>query len=398
MMFASATATENNIDAVTEALTREIKAQLSDVSLDFGLIFLSPHFTLAATQIVRHIQENLEIDLLIGCTGEGIIGRAVEIEREPAISLLVGHLPSVTLNHFSLEPLDWDDVLQDKELFYQVLNLTATPKFCVLMADPFSVPMDKVLDAFNRYLPDTPLIGGMASGARSRGGNILIANQRLLTRGAVGVAFSGDVDVDVIVSQGCRPIGQPIYVTQAEQNVLYSLEDEVPLLRLQQMLDSVSLEDKQLLRTNGLFVGRAIDHSQEDLGRGDFLIRSLMGVDEQKGTISIGDYIQNGERIQLHVRDASTAVEDLEMMLSPQMFFGKPQGAMLFSCNGRGTRLYDHPNGDINTIQSVLGGVDLAGFFCAGEIGPIGGKSFLHGHTACMALFRTPDGVQLDEL
>lgn len=396
LFFASATATDHNIDAALTTLIHEIKAQIGDSVIDFGLIFLSPHFTLSATQLTQRLQESLAIDVLIGCTGEGIIGRAVEIENEPAISLMVAYLPDTTVTPFTLEPLDWDDLLNDERLFNQVVNLPEACKLYVLLADPFSAPVEKILQAFNQYQPNVPLIGGLASGARSRGGNVLVANQRLLSRGAVGVGFAGNIEIDVIVSQGCRPIGQPLQVTQAERNIIYSLADEIPLMQLQKMLEQVPNADKQLLRDNGLFIGRAISKDEANLGRGDFLIRAVMDVNEQTGAISIGDYVQKGEWIQLHVRDASTAVEDLEMMLSPQMFFGKPSGAMLFSCNGRGTRLYDHPNGDITTIQTVLGGVDLAGFFCAGEIGPIGGQSFLHGHTASMALFRQPTTLPLN--
>jgi len=396
MLFASATATERNVDRMVERLASQIEAQIDEQPLDFGLIFLSPHFTLGAMQIVNQLTMALRLRVLLGCTGEGVIGRAVEIENEPAITLVVGHLPAVELVPFTLEPLDWQDMLEDEALFRQVISVPEASKLFVLLADPFSTPVDQVLTAFNTYHAGVPIIGGMASGARSRGGNVMISNNRLLTRGAVGVAFAGAVEVDVIVSQGCRPIGEPMTVTRAERNMIYSLEGEPPLLRLQRMLEWVPEADRELLKENGLFVGRAINQDQKVLGRGDFLIRGLMGVDEQSGAIAVGDYLQVGETIQLHVRDASTAEEDLEMMLSPQMFFGAPSGALLFSCNGRGTRLYDHPNGDIATIQSILGGVDLAGFFCAGELGPIGGKNFLHGHTASMALFRPTETTPAD--
>jgi small ligand-binding sensory domain FIST len=166
-----------------------------------------------------------------------------------------------------------------------------------------------------------------------------------------------------------------------------SLEGEPPLKHLQNLVAQLSEEDQALLK-NGLFVGRAIETGYGHLGRGDFLIRSLLGVDRQSGAIGVGDSIHEGETIQFHLRDQRTAEEDLEMLLTPQALDSPPCGALLFSCNGRGTRLYDHPNGDISTIQNILGGVNLAGFFAAGEIGPVGGKNFLHGHTASMALFR----------
>ena len=394
MRFASATATERRVDEAIETLVAQIDAQVGDLSLDFGLLFFSPHFILSAAKLADQLVRRLNLSVLTGCSGEGVIGRVVEIEKEPAITLLVAHMPQVSLTPFILEPLRWDDSLRTESLFRQAIPAPDECKLFLMLADPFTTPTEKVLQAFNTYYPGIPIIGGLASGTQNRGGNILVANKRLFTRGAVGVAFAGAVEVDIIVSQGCRPIGEPLIVTEAKQNVIYSLEDEAPLTRIQRMLQNISPADQALLQENGLFVGVAVNEEQEMMGRGDFLVRGLVGVDEQSGAIAIGDTLQDGETIQLHVRDASTAEEDLEMMLSPQSFFGLPKGALLFSCNGRGTRLYNHPNGDISIIQAILAGVDLAGFFCVGEIGPIGGYNFLHSHTASMAFFRP--GLTLD--
>jgi small ligand-binding sensory domain FIST len=205
--------------------------------------------------------------------------------------------------------------------------------------------------------------------------------------GLVGVALGGAVQVDVIVSQGCRPVGPVFQVTSARNNIIDSLEGEPPMERIGGVLESLDESERELLR-NGLFIGRAIDSTRETLGRGDFLIRGVIGADSRTGAIAVGDMIENGERVQFHLRDARTAREDLEMMLTPHALFGAPSGAFLFSCNGRGTNLYSEPDGDISAINSFFRGIDLAGFFCAGEIGPIGGKNFLHGHTASLALIR----------
>jgi small ligand-binding sensory domain FIST len=261
------------------------------------------------------------------------------------------------------------------------------PKLVLLLADPFTTPMDMVLTAFNDFYPALPLIGGIASGSTRAGGNALLFNERLLNHGAVGVTLAGNLDVDIIVSQGCRPIGQPLMVTNAWQNLIYTLEGEPPLVHLQKLFQELPAKDRDLLQ-NGLYLGRAISPSEEILGRGDFLVRGVMGIDQRSGAMVVSDYIDANEMVQFHLRDASTAAEDLEMMLAPQLFYDPPSGGLLFSCNGRGTRLYSHPNGDIRTIQKVVGEINLAGFFCAGEIGPIGGKNFLHGQTASLALFR----------
>ena len=330
---------------------------------------------------------------MLGSTAEGVIGREEEIEREPAITLVAARLPGVELAPFVLQPSNWDELLNDPPSFHQAVGAPDSTKLFMMVADPFTTPMDDVLDAFNSCYINLPLIGGLASGSSRPGGNALLLNDRLINNGAVGVAFSGDFEVDVIVSQGCRPIGRALKVTNADRNMIFSLEGETPLVYLQHLIEQLPADDKALLN-NGLFIGRAISPDEETLGRGDFLIRGVMGIHQESEAIVVGDNIEVGETIQFHLRDASTAKEDLEMMLTSRNCFTTHQVVgYYFPVMGRGTRLYDHPNGDVETIQGILGNINLAGFFCAGEIGPIGGKNFLHGHTASMVLFR-PQAVE----
>ncbi len=387
MLFASAITTARTIEEVSRGLTQQIKAQMAGYPLDLALVFLSPHFRVEVTDLVERLWAGLDPGLLIGCTAEGVIGREQEIEREPAVTLVAAHLPGVTLTPFTLQSMDWRRTLSEESALRQAVDAPPETKLFMMLADPFTTPMDAVLEAFNIYYRDVPIIGGMASGSQRAGGNALIFNDRILNNGAIGLALAGAFEVDLIVSQGCRPIGQPFTVTSSRENVIFSLEGEPPLARIQELVLGMTTADRSLLQ-NGLFIGRAVGADRAALGRGDFLIRGVMGLDQESGVMVVGDYIDEGETVQFHLRDATTAEEDLEMMLAPQLLFDPPCGGFLFSCNGRGTRLYDHPNGDVNIIQKVIGGIDLAGFFCAGEIGPIGGKNFLHGHTASLALFR----------
>lgn len=387
MLFASAMTTERSVEQAVAHLADQIEAQLAGLSPDLALMFLSPHYRLEAAGLVAGLQNRLKPPVLLGCTAEGVIGRDHEIEREPAISLVAAHLPGVELTPFTLQSMDWRKTLSEAAELRGMVNAPAETKLFMLLADPFTTPSDAVLEAFNLYYPDVPIIGGMASGSQRAGGNALIFNDRVLNNGAVGLALAGAFEADIIVSQGCRPVGQPFTVTSARENVIFSLAGQSPLVQIQELVQALSPTDRVLLQ-NGLFIGRAVDSDLELVGRGDFLIRGVMGLDQESGVMVVGDYINEGETVQFHLRDAGTAEEDLEMMLAPQLLFDPPCGGFLFSCNGRGTRLYDHPNGDISIIQKVIGGLDLAGFFCAGEIGPIGGKNFLHGHTASLALFR----------
>lgn len=386
MQFASATTTERSIDRAVDSLTRQIRAQIDAPDCDLAFIFLSSHFNPIAPFVTDRLRDALKPRTLIGCTCEGVIGREHELENRPAITVLVAWLPRVAILPFALNRDDWD-ALDDESRFCELLTAPPAARLFLLIGDPYSTPMDRLLDAFNRCYAGVPMIGGMASGAAYPGGNTLILNDRAFNAGAVGVALAGDFDFDVIVSQGCRPFGKTFTVTQASGNVISKLDGMPPVPLIEQLIEQLPDEDRLLLK-NGLFVGHAVGLDKSALGRGDFVIRTFMGADRTTGAMAIGDSIHTGETIQFHLRDQNTATEDLEMLLMPQTLDVPPSGGLLFSCNGRGTRLYDHPNGDIATVQNLLGGVSIAGFFCAGELGPIGGKNFLHGHTASLVLFR----------
>jgi small ligand-binding sensory domain FIST len=390
MFFASAQTTQDKLRYAIPSLVAQVREQMKGRSIDAIFAFLSPNFFDSAVIFSRELRFALQPQLLLGCTGESIIGRYEEIESEPAISLVAAHLPGITLTPFALQTDDWPSLLANTNGLRNRIGANGEPKLLIMLADPFSTPMDSLLTSLRDAYDGLPVIGGMASGARRPGGNALLLNGQLYSSGAVAVALAGALDVDLIVSQGCRPIGRTFRITKAERNIILTIDDQPPLLSLQLLYRDLSEEERDLIRNGGLFIGRAIrtDIDDELLGRGDFLIRSVIGVDHEIGALTVGNYVQEGELIQFHLRDADTAQEDLEMMLLPQTLYEAPSGGLLFSCNGRGTRLYDHPNGDISTIQEALGGIDIAGFFCAGELGPIGGQNFVHGHTASLVLFR----------
>ncbi|MBI3362626.1 MAG: FIST C-terminal domain-containing protein [Chloroflexi bacterium] len=387
MLFASATTTEHNPNAAVGALAAQIGARGIEHRPDLVLAFLSGHSARTAREIAESLNAALDPRVLAACTAEGVIGHEEEIEREPAVAIVAARLPGVELAPFAIQADEWRDVLGGAEAFRRAVAAPEAVKMFILIADPFTSPMDEVLEAFNTHYPGVPVIGGMASGAQMPGGNLLVLNHQYLNAGGVGISLAGSFDVEIVVSQGCRPIGRPLTVTGAEDNIILGIEGKPAFIEVRELFATLSEEERALLQ-NGLFVGRAIKPVDEEVGRGDFLIRGVLGGDPESGAMAIGDTIGEGETIQFHVRDAATAQEDLEMMLLPQTFRDPPAGAFLFSCNGRGRRLYDHPNGDISAIQQMIGVMPLAGFFCAGEIGPIGGKNFLHGHTASLALIR----------
>ena len=386
MSFVSAIANHSDLEQALADLLRQVEPGWP---IDVAFLFVSTYFTNEIDDIVTRLQAELKPGVLLGCTAEGVIGGEKEIENEPAISLVVARLPGVQITPFMLQPgsSEWHRMLLSPGEFCRAVDVPADARLFMLLADPFSIPIDDVLHAFTTCYPGIPMVGGMASGALRPNGNVLIANDFLTRQGAVGLAFSGNLSVDIIVSQGCRPIWRPFKVLSAHRNLIYSLEGRPPLAWLQDLIPELPDEDRALLQ-NGLFIGRAIEPTLDEMGRGDFLVRGLTGIDQENGAIAISDSVMEGETIQFHLRDAITAQEDLEMLLIPQMFRQPPSGGLLFTCNGRGTRLYDHPNGDISIIQKSIKNVRLAGFFCAGEIGPVANQNFVHGHTVSLALFR----------
>lgn len=389
MRFFSSASTEADFEDALKSLIQQTLSQTGDTKLDLVIVFASAHYTHAMREITHDLLAALQPGMMLGCTAEGVIDRDQELESGPAIVLLGARLPEVELTPFILhaDSLDWPRLLLDQDEFTRRVAAPDGTKLFLLLGDPFSTPMDDLLRSFNNYYPGTPAFGGMASGALRPDGNVLFVNDQITSQGAVGVAISGAVDVDIVVSQGCRPVWRPFRISSSRRNQIYALEERPPLAWLQDLIPTLSEDDRRLLQT-GLFVGKSVSSHQDDLGRGDFVIRGVVGIDQESGAIAIGDSVMDGEVIQFHLRDSSTAREDLEMMLIPQVFRERASGGLLFLCNGRGSRLYGSPNGDLSVIQPNIKNVPLVGFFCAGEVAPIAGINYLHGHTAALALFR----------
>jgi small ligand-binding sensory domain FIST len=230
------------------------------------------------------------------------------------------------------------------------------------------------------------VVGGLASAAGRPHGNVLMLNDWLSSEGGFAIALHGALRADVVVSQGCAPIGPPLEVTAAEENFILQLDGRPAVARTEEVLRELPESDRARLE-QGLYVGRPARGDAS--GSGDWLIRNLLGADRERGALAIGDRVAAHEKVRLHVRDARAATSDMQMLLSPQAFDSRPGGVIAFLCNGRGRMLYGEPDRDIALLQAALGGdVPVAGMFCAGEVGPVGEKNFLHGHTASIAILR----------
>jgi small ligand-binding sensory domain FIST len=373
------------IAAVTQA-AGTLRAELGPGPVDLVMAFFTRHLATPPDAIGEALQRALAPGCRIGVSAGAVVTTDREIEQGPALSLIAARLPGVEVEPFLLDPSSWGEAMDDPLEFAKHTRGVDGAELLVLFGDPFTLDIERTLVAFNRHAPGLRVVGGMASAGMRPNANLLFLNDWTAHEGGVAVALSGALRVDVVVSQGCRPIGPPLAVTRVDQNVILELDGQPALERAEQVLRELPESEHAHLR-HGLYVGRPARVAGGS-GRGDYLIRNLLGADRDRGALAVGDRVVEQERVRLHVRDASIAIEDLEMLLSPQAFDSKAQAALMFSCNGRGTSFFGQAHRDVATLQDALGGVPLAGFFAAGEIGPVGDHNYLHGQTASIAIVR----------
>ncbi len=365
------------VEAVGE-VAGEILERLDGARPDLLVCFASAHHVGALEDVVGGIHKLLEPGAMIGCTAAGVAGGGLEVEEGPALSVFAACLGAGSLHALALESHDTDD----GTAIVGWPDSVPAAGTLLMLADPFSFPVADVLALCNARVPDLRIVGGLASAGGLPGANRLILGDTVRVGGAVAVMCSEDVPVRPIVSQGCRPIGTPLTVTRAERNLVYELAGRPAMARLQELVAAATDDERELMR-HGLHLGVVVDEHKVDFARGDFLVRNVLGADQRSGALAIGEHVDVGTTVQFQVRDAVAADEDLRALLAPV----HGDAALLFTCNGRGTHLFTEANHDAATVEDLLGSVPLAGAFCAGEIGPIGGRNFLHGFTASVAVF-----------
>ena len=321
---------------------------------------------------------------VVGCSCEATIGAGLELENEKSISLWAARLPQAEITPLHLQFVrsggesaitGWPD---------ELAGVWPTDSCLIGLNEPFEFPVDYLLEQFNEDRPGLPIVGGIASGAQEPGISRLLLNEKTFDSGWVGIRIA-NTTVRTIVSQGCRPIGKPMVITQAERNIIQQIGGKGALDVLSELFQTLPTREQRIFQ-KGLQIGRVINEYQDSFEYGDFLIRNIMGVDQENRSISIGDYVRPGQTVQFHIRDHESASAELTQLLKIQTANQAPKAAMLFTCNGRGLNLFQDPNHDAACIQAVAP-IPLAGFFAAGEIGPVGEKNFLHGFTASVVLF-----------
>lgn len=380
-------------DAVSDC-ANSIKTEFVTSTASLIVAFVSEHHSAEFDTLPELIRQHIDAGLLIGCSGGGVIGAGQEVEHRPGFAMTVAHLPDVKLVPFHIE----NDRLPDADSPpSQWENLAGTQADMntqfLLLADPFSINVESLLTGLDYAFPESIKIGGLSSGAEQPGGNALYISDKVYRSGAVGMSMQGALTVDTIVAQGCRPIGEPMQVTSCSENILMGLDGYTPMEALKTMFMTLNARDQRLIQ-HSLFLGVIMDPFNDSPRQGDYLIRNIMRADSAYGALLIGESLREGQVVQFHLRDAETSTQDLETLLTRYASdhpIYEDAGALLFSCMGRGEYLYGHPGHDTNMFRETLNAMPITGFFCNGEIGKVGGSTYLHGYTSSFGVFRAPD-------
>ena len=376
--------------SAAQEVIHAIRQEMGEDLCDLVCLFFSAHYAQSLRQLVEPIRHALVPRVFVGCMGTGVIGGGQEIEDAPGLVVWVLKGSGVELIPLHLMPVpDGDRMIlsgwpNDTTRSWHEFT-------CLLFVDPYSTPLDDLLTLLQREVPNMPLVGGIAAGGMHEKTSRLLLQNEVVDSGAVGVAIGGGITVQLVVSQGCQPIGERYVVTAAEQNVIHEVGGRTPLKRLEEIL-TASADSVREKAAYGLQIGIAMNEHQASFGQGDFLIRGIVGADQTTGHLAIADRVREGQTVQFHIRDPIAAADDFRDQLAgaetDEPTCGKtPRGALLFDCCGRGSRFFQTPNHDVSLVRDSLGSVPLAGFFAGGELGPVAGKNFLHSYTATMAMF-----------
>jgi small ligand-binding sensory domain FIST len=370
-------------DAAREAAREARGGAPARAEIDLAFVFLSPAHLFEVEAVAEAVREELAPRHLLGCVAEGVVGRGRELEEGTAVAVWAGALPGAEIECFHAAAVQTDGGIA--VLGFPELD---DPGLVALFVDPFTFPAGPFLTRLNEALEEIPLVGGIAAGGGRPGTQALILDDVVHAEGAVGAIVSG-LPILAVVSQGCRPLGREAVITRCEGNVVYELAGRPAVERLREEIAALSFEERALA-ARGLLAGLVIDENRPQYDTGDFLMRGLLGADEATGALALGETVRVGQTVRFFVRDAASADADLRRALADVPGRGRPAGALLFTCNGRGTNMFPEPDHDARAVAEALGTEAVAGFFCAGEIGPVGGKAFLHGFTATLAVFLEP--------
>jgi small ligand-binding sensory domain FIST len=375
-----------------EECAKQLKKDVKNPDLVVG--FIAPQFRDFFDSVPELVQSAIGSGVFLGCSAGGSIGGGKEVEQKPCVAFTAAELEDVVVKpfHFTKEMMPDPDAPTESWEKLVGVKPDENPDF-IIIPDPFTLHSDDVIRGFDYAFPRSVKIGGLASGTNEPGGNALFLNDKTYRAGLVGIALTGNIVVDTVVAQGCKPIGKPLRVTKSKKHILFELDGEPAVMVLKKVMDGLSGFERDLAR-DAMFLGVVMKETGDQHKAGDFLIRNILGIEQNSGALVVGEILHDARTVQFHVRDAATSADDLRFLLKKyrdEKLSGDAsgvKGALLFSCLGRGNYLYGRPNHDSDCFRDYLGEVPLGGFFCNGEIGPVGSSTYLHGYTSSFGIFR----------
>lgn len=371
--FAAAMSVDADPGSAAGEVIGAVLEQLGGIAPDLAVLFVAGSHTDYLADLVSAVHATLEPGVMLAVSSVGVLGGARESERGPGVSLWAGVTGPVT--PVRIEAFDRTTMLGVPEDLIDGETL-------MILADPHSFDVSELFE----MLPHgVAVVGGFAS-AGDAGGNRMWVDGDEHRNGAIGVRFPPGVAVPV-VSQGCRPIGEPWVVTRSDQHLIHELAGRPASERLNELITSLSVSDR-IAASRGLHIGLVANDHRDEFTQGDFLIRAVLGIEQSTNAVAVGDVVDVGQVVQFQVRDPESAGADLAEMLSVSSSESAGfDGALVFTCNGRGTHLFPEPHHDAELVEEFTDG-GVAGMFCAGEIGPVGDRNAVHGFTATVVAFR----------
>jgi small ligand-binding sensory domain FIST len=391
MRWASAVSTEHDLGPAVAELIARLGHELARVEPDLVLAFGCGHDAAELAALPGLLRPWLGDGLLIGSAATGIIAGGRELEDGPAVGLLAGLLTDVDLHAVHVEQAALPPLNASRESWWRLIGLDPECEPCFLVvADPFSFDVEHCVRGLDRAFPGATVVGGLSSAAAQPGQACLLAGRDLYSSGALVLAMSGNIRLDAVVAQGCRPVGEPLFVTAAEDNRISELDGRAPREVIGDLFSSLDERDREIFNDRQLYIGLALPGPRQTVGAGDFLVREVVGLDADSGELVIGDRAHRNGIVQFQLRDPESSAADLQHELDRHRAQdpSRPAAALMFACIGRGTGFYGMPDRDSGLFRRAFGDVPLGGMFCAGEVGPVQGATFLHGYTTLFGLLR----------
>ena len=388
MAFASAIGLGARLDAAIAEAAEQLGTGTDEVRFDLAIAFVSAAYGSAIEKLPQLLRPHLGEALLVGCNAGGLIGGGSEEEEEPGIALLCGRLPDALLTCRHLEQAALPPLSASRERWWELLDLSPESEASfLLLADPATLDAEACSRGIDRAFPGSTVVGGLTSGALEPGASRLVGGEEVHRTGATLLAMSGNVTIDPVLAQGCRPVGDPLFVTACDGNLIAELDGRRPREILTALFATLGESDRERF-SDALCIGLALPGPRQAVGAGDFLIRNVLGLDPDSGALWIGSRVQTNAVVQFHLRDGRSASDELEERLALSLSgSAPPSAALLFACVGRGRQMFGVSGHDSGTLRRMVD-IPVAGMFSAGEIAPVQGATFVHGYSSVFGFIR----------